>query len=391
MSPLANQTPTREALLDRCAALLPELRGRAAATEQLRRVPDENVAALVDSGLTKIAVPKTFGGLDVGYDLMLEVSIELAKACGSTSWCYSLWGAHAWLAGYMPIEAQQEVWADGAEVLLANVGFSRPGSALTPQPGGGYRLSGHWEFASGIDAAGWAMLSAQTPTGRTRVILPRADYTIEDTWHVMGLRGTGSKDIVVDDVFVPEHRVMHNMAEVGGTDFTAWEHHQQPQFRVPIAALLVWDLVTPAVGLAYAAIENFTERLSNTTGRFRSKDSTVVHLRLAEASAEADVARMLVLNDVREMLDKGARGEPFTPLEIARYQRDKNYAMKLSIQAVERLFGSSGGHSLFEDDPMQRIHRDVIAAGHRDGLVFDYGAQQFGKVALGLPADSMIG
>lgn len=190
---------TRKELLRRATDMVPVLNERAAHTEELRRIPNETVQDILSSGLYRIGVPHRFGGLDVAYGLILEAGAELGRGCGSTAWCYSLWSAHAWLVGHWPLEAQEEVFGDGPDVLCSS--SLNPGNYTLEPVTGGFRLSGQWEFSSGCDAAAWTMLGVDGADGRVWVLVPRSDYEIIDTWFVSGLQGTGSKDISVKDAF----------------------------------------------------------------------------------------------------------------------------------------------------------------------------------------------
>jgi 3-hydroxy-9,10-secoandrosta-1,3,5(10)-triene-9,17-dione monooxygenase len=378
---------TTEELLARALDLVPVLKGRAAQTEQLRRIPEETVRELLSSGLYRIGVPKRFGGLDVGYGLVLDVAAELGRGCASTAWCYCLWAAHAWLVGYWPRQAQEEVFGPSPDVICSsslNIGKSN-----TMAVEGGYRLSGRWEFSSGCDSASWLMLGVSGIGERNWVLVPRSDVEIVDTWFVSGLRGSGSKDIEVDDAFVPSHRVL-DVTTAGDSDWNGWELHHQARYRVPIPVLLGWDLVAPMVGIARGMMEEFIDRLAGTSGPGRTADSPAIHLRLSQASAEVDGARALLDQDINEILRKGRAGERFTPLERARFRRDKAFITQLCLGAVNRLFDLSGGHALFDSVALQRFHRDAQAVAHRDGLIMDLGGQQYGRVALGLDPDGPI-
>ena len=374
-------------LLQRAADMVPVLKGRAARTEEIRRIPNESVEDILSSGLYRIGIPKRFGGLDVAYGLILEAGAELGRGCGSTAWCYSLWSAHAWLVGHWPLKAQEEVFGDGPNVLCSSSLSS--GSAELEAIAGGFRLSGRWEFSSGCDAAGWLILGAEGPDGRNWVLLPRPDYEIVDTWFVSGLRGTGSNDIVVNDAFVPSHRVM-NMGRAGDGDWTGWEIHKQVRYCMPVTVLLGWDLVAPMIGIAQGMIDEFTARLIGTSGPGRTAESTAVQLRLSEASAEVDAARALLRHDIREIFEKARERGTFSSLERARYRRDKAFTTQLCLRSVNRLFDLSGGHALFDSVALQRFHRDAQAVAHRDGLIMDLGGQQYGRVAFGLEPEGRL-
>ena len=374
-------------LLTRASNLLPLLKDRAARTEEMRRVPDESVKALLDSELCRIGVPKMFGGLDVSYGLAIDVAAELGRGCPSTSWCYGLWAAHAWLVGYWPLQAQEEVYGDGPDVLCSS--SLNPGKSTCEPVAGGYRLSGRWEFSSGCDSASWVMVGAPNIGERTWVLVPRDDFEIIDTWFVSGLKGSGSKDISTHDAFVPHHRVLE-VSTAGVSDLSAWQLHGQARYRVPVSVLLGWDLVGPLVGIAQGMLDEFTARLAGTSGPGRTADSPAIHLRLSQASAEVDGARSVMEQDVKEILRKGEAEEPFSNLERARFRRDKAFITQLCLQAVNRLFELSGGHGLFDSVPLQRFHRDAQAVSHRDGLIMDMGGQDYGRVLLGLPPSGPI-
>jgi 3-hydroxy-9,10-secoandrosta-1,3,5(10)-triene-9,17-dione monooxygenase len=233
------------------------------------------------------------------------------------------------------------------------------------------------------------MLGAEGFEERTWVLVPRQDYEIVDTWFVSGLRGTGSKDIVVDNAFIPAHRVL-NVDRAGDGDWTGWELHGQDRYRMPIPVLLGWDLVAPMLGIAQGMIDEFTVRLAGTSGPGRTADSPAIHLCLSEASAEVDAARIFLRHDVSEMFEKARKAETFSPLDRARYRRDKAFITQLCLRSINRLFNLSGGHALFDSVALQRYHRDAQAVAHRDGLVMELGGQQYGRVALGLEPDGRI-
>ena len=369
-------------LLERASSLLPVLKDRAAHTEQLRRIPENSVEELLASQLIRIGVPKRFGGLNTSYGLAIEIAAELGRACPSTSWCYGLWAAHAWLVGFWPLPAQEEVYGDGPDAICSS--SLSPGKSTCEPVTGGYKLSGRWEFSSGCDSAGWVMLGAPNISDRAWVLVPRQDFEIVDTWFVSGLRGSGSKDIAVHDAFVPGHRVL-DVNSAGLSDLSAWETHGQGRYRVPVSTLLGWDLVGPMVGIAQGMLDEFTARLVGTSGPGRTADSPAIHMRLSQASAEIDAVRTMMMRDIAEILRKGESGEPFSMLERARFRRDKAFVTQQCLSAVNSLFDLSGGHGLFDSVPLQRFHRDAHAVAHRDGLIMDLGGQDYGRVLMGLP------
>jgi 3-hydroxy-9,10-secoandrosta-1,3,5(10)-triene-9,17-dione monooxygenase len=373
----------RDELLRRASQLVPVLKERAARTEKLRQIPPETVHDLVSSGLIRIGNPERYGGHAVDVDVAHEVGWELGRGCGSSAWCYSLWTVHNWWLGHFPEKAQEEFFASGPDTLFSS-GLNPAGGKAEPVDGG-LRISGRWGFSSGCDPATWAMVAipGPGPNGLIWLLIPRSDYDIVDTWFASGMRGSGSKDVVVKDAFVPAHRAL-DPNRAGDGDWTGWEVHRRLSYRVPLRCLTGWDLVAPIVGIAQGAVDEFAARLRGTSGPGRTADSVAAQLRLAEASAEVDAARTLHRHDIREMLDKAARGDEFTDGDRARYRRDKAFVAKLSVQVVNRLFEASGARAVLESEPMQRFHRDAHGASHHAALGWDVAAEQFGRHALGL-------
>ncbi len=207
-------------LRERAEALVPVLRERAAKTEALRRIPDETIADLHRSGLFRMVQPARVGGSELPYNALIELTSIVGRGCGSTAWVLNNLASHHWMVGYWPKEAQDEIWGPSPDALIGSA-FIFPGGRARKVKGG-YRLSGRWPFSSGIDASQWNMIAAVVPDEQTgaseyRVfLLPASDYTVIDTWYVSGLAGTGSKDVVVNDVFVPEHRTLPTEAGKGG-------------------------------------------------------------------------------------------------------------------------------------------------------------------------------
>jgi 3-hydroxy-9,10-secoandrosta-1,3,5(10)-triene-9,17-dione monooxygenase len=199
------------------------------------------------------------------------------------------------------------------------------------------------------------------------------------------MRGTGSKDIEVREAFVPEHRTI-DPSRAGDGEWTGWELHRRLSCRLPFRCMTGRDLAAPLIGIAQGAVDEFTSRLRGTSGPGRTADSVLVQVRWAEAAVEVDAARELLRRSIREILDKAEKGEEFTNLDRARYRRDKNLAVRLCVQAVDRLFEASGGRAIAEAEAMQRFHHDVNAGSHHQGLSWDAAAEDFGRQALGLPS-----
>jgi alkylation response protein AidB-like acyl-CoA dehydrogenase len=367
--------------LGRATRLVPVLKQRALETERLRRLPRETVQDLVASELIRLGVPNRFGGLGADYDEAYPVAAELARGCAAAAWCYSLWAVHNWMIGHLPERGQTEYFAGGPDMLCSSSFASTP-TVHSELRDDGVRLSGRWEFSSGCDHADWLLLGIGTPG--VLALVPRTDFRVIDTWYASGLCGSGSNDVVVDDAFVPAHRLL-NLDRAGVDDFTGWELHHRLTYRVPLRTMLAWDLVAPLLGIAQGAIDEFVRRIqAGETGAYMAR-SEVVQLRVAEASAEVEAARALMRYRLDRVLAKARCGEAFSDLERATVQRDRAFVVRLCVQAVNRLFDVSGGHALFLSEPLQRAHRDAQAVAHRAGLTLEVVGSNYGRIAMTVP------
>jgi 3-hydroxy-9,10-secoandrosta-1,3,5(10)-triene-9,17-dione monooxygenase len=368
--------------LRRASDLVPVLRERAAQAEQLRRVPPDSVRDLLVSGLIRIGNPDRFGGVGLDIDTAFAVSAELGRACGSTAWCYAVWTTHNWWLGHFPEQGQEEYFAGGPDTLSSSA--LNPANGTAERVSGGFRVSGRWTFSSGVDAADWVMVACgAAPDDRRWLLLPSVDFDVVDTWSASGLRGTGSNDVVVRDVFVPEHRTI-SPYRVGDSDRTGWNLHKRASYGVPLRVFTEWALAAPVIGMSQGVVDEFTSRARRGSGSGRATDSAALRLRLAKASAEVDTARTLHRADVQEILERAGRGGTFSPLERARYLRDASFTVSLCVRAANRLYEASGARAMMDAEPIQRLHRDIHAASHHQALNWDVAAEQFGRLALGL-------
>ncbi|MEV0460620.1 acyl-CoA dehydrogenase family protein, partial [Catellatospora methionotrophica] len=258
----------RDAVLERARALAPVLAQRAAQAERLRQVPAESVQDLLTAGLIRVGNPERFGGAGLDIDTAFAVADELGRGCGSTAWCYSVWAAHNWWLGHFPEQCQEEYFAAGPDTLFSSA--LNPAGGTAERVAGGYRVTGRWTFSSGCDAASWFMVACGPRSDERRwLLVPRAEGEIVDTWHAAGLRGTGSKDIVVRDVFVPEHRTI-NPNTAGDTDRTGWDLHKRASYAVPLKVFLEYAVAAPVIGMAQGMVDAFAARARRGSGPNRT-------------------------------------------------------------------------------------------------------------------------
>ena len=230
------------------------------------------------------------------------------------------------------------------------------------------------------------MLIGNAPEGAVLLMLPSTGCRIDDTWSVVGLRGSGSKDVVVDGALVPRYRAVSiNDVREGCTPGRAI--HDTPNYRIPMRSILSFTLSASVLGMAQGGLEVFSETIQGRVlGRTGGKcaESVGLQLRLAEADAELRAAQALLKRDCAEIFAKARDSQSFTLEERERCRRDQSYIAKLSVQAIDRVFEASAGRALFESHPLQRFYRDVHAASPHVSLAWDAPAEQFGKVRLGL-------
>ncbi len=385
-------SPDLSELLARARALVPSLREHAIETEKLRRVPDASIAALRQSGLFRLFQPARYGGIEAPARAFIEIGATLARGCGSTSWVLNNLVAHNWMLGYWPLAAQDDVWQARPDAVIGSAFVFPAGRA--EKVAGGYTLSGRWPFSSGIDASDWVMLAANIATGADKIepsffLVPRADTTTIDNWQVMGLSGTGSKDVACDTIFVPEHRVI--AAERGkGAPHPGSAVNPGPLYNLAWYALFGFVNGAAALGIAQGAVEEFTAdmkaRVTTNSGRSVA-DFASMQIRVAEAATLADAAEKLMLKDCDDAMAIAASGRQANNEEKARWRRDGAFAVRLTVRAVDILFAGAGGSAVAETHPLQRALRDIHAAQGHIGLNWDLNGTLYGRVALGLDPD----
>jgi 3-hydroxy-9,10-secoandrosta-1,3,5(10)-triene-9,17-dione monooxygenase len=357
---------TAEGVLDAVRDLLPALRERAQETEDARRVPDENVKGLQDAGFFRLLQPRRYDGIEASpVDFYRGVRL-VSGACGSTGWISSVLGVHPWQLAIYDDRAQQEVWGADPSTLVSS-SYAPMGRATAVE--GGYTFSGRWSFSSGCDHAQWVFLGGLiigdegTPVDFRTFLLPRSDYEIVDVWDTIGLRGTGSNDIVVKDAFVPEYRTLSFM-DTGRCYGPGQEVNDAPIYKLPFASVFSTSIAVPILGMAQGAYDAYVEwtkeRVRASTGT-KAVDDSFNQIRIAEAAAQLDAAVLQIERNINEQLGFVERGEQIPLALRIRTRRDQVNATGAGINAVDRLFESAGGRALRTGTPIQRFWRDAHA------------------------------
>ena len=373
----------------RAGALVPALRARAGSAEALREMPRETLDELHRAGLLRFHQPRRWGGMELPFVAIFDVPAELARGCASTAWNVANLGIHHWMLALYDERAQEEVWGQDPDALIAS-GIAYP-QGRGRRVDGGFVVSGFWNFSSGVDPAAWNMLAVTVRDGERVVdhrmcLVPRGDYEIVEDWQVLGMRSTGSKSVRATDVFVPEHRALCMYLARGGGEFPGARANPNPLYRVPLSALGSHCLAAAGVGNAQAAVEltidAVRERSTNYTG-VRMRDFQAVQLRVARAGAQVDAARLSVRADCIDAERIAQEGRAPALEDKLRFKRNVAWAMEQCTDAVDVLHALAGANGIYDRYPIQRLFRDQHALSAHIGFSWDAQGGPWALVAMG--------
>jgi alkylation response protein AidB-like acyl-CoA dehydrogenase len=382
--------PSDAGLVERVRAIQPLLREHALRSQQERRVTAEVVSALTDAGVYRMNVPRRYGGYQSRLSTQVEVLGEIAAGCGSTGFMALIQAGCSYIAALFPDEAQDEIFT-GPDV---RVGGTLIPDAVAVATDGGYVVDGTSAFATGCQNADWHLLTARVESvgGPPEVLwtaVPMADLEILDDWYVSGLAGSGSNSVVARNVFVPAHRVLPVGPLLGG-DFPSKANADDPFYRMPVLLLFCAWTAPNALGLARAALAEFTERIHRRgityTFHERQYEAGVTHLQAAEAAMKISCAELLTGEFVARIEAAARSGEPYTQADRARIRAQSGYTTRLCKEAVDIIASASGASSLHRDVPVQRAVRDLHALSLHSFVNPTTNLELYGRVLSGLDA-----
>ena len=370
------EKPTPEELVERARGLTAQLRKNAVACEAGRKMPEENYKSYLAADILNVCKPKDFGGYEYGWDVLCEIAYELGRGCGSSAWVYSVLAEHNQTAGTYPLEAQKDIWGENPDTLIAS---GNSPAADMERVDGGWKITGQLNYSSGCDYADWHLTGMAIGGNPLKILVPQSECEIIDNWHVVGLAGTGSKDIKMESVFIPDHRTIP-IPERGPL------FDKAAIFRIPQWSVNPFSLVAVTIGIAQGAIDGFIASMKERSSRFGSKvaEFQSIQLRLAESSAEVDAAKKIMLSDLKETMAFLEDNDQMPIEMMARNKRDMAYCPILATRAVDRIFYAAGAGGLFLSEDIQRSFRDVHAGNKQIALNWDINGTTYGKVALGL-------
>jgi 3-hydroxy-9,10-secoandrosta-1,3,5(10)-triene-9,17-dione monooxygenase len=383
---------TPDELLARAVALGPTLRQRAMLCEKLRRVPAETIADFAGARFFDVLKPRRHGGLELDPLTFLRLCIEVARHCGSSAWVLAVLGVHNWRLALFPDRAAADVWSappDQSSLIAA----STPTAGTVKRVDGGYRLSGRWPFASGVDHSGWVLVAGKVPltedgrggTFQYLFLVPRSDFAIEDNWHAAGLKGTGTNLVVIDDVFVPDYRASSE-ADTAMLRLDPASSSTGPLYRYPWGLILAYAIAAPAVGMALAAHDHYVDFVkARLVGSRRDvRGDPHAHLLIARNRTALDSVEAKLRQNFEDMAERIARGGEL-PMDVrARCRWEASWMTESCATVTRAVFEAMGATAVFDDHPVQRLFRDVhVLKAHRINNSESTG-ENFGRLQVGL-------
>jgi 3-hydroxy-9,10-secoandrosta-1,3,5(10)-triene-9,17-dione monooxygenase len=374
----------------RAREIVPTLRERAERTEDARMLLRENEQLLHETGLFRFHQPKAFGGMELDFVAIFDIPAEIARGCPSTAWNVGNLATHHWMLGYWEPETQHE-WDANPDALIASSIALAAGRGRKVD--GGFVVSGRWPFSSGVDNSDWNMLAVTIYDGDKAVdwrlcLVPKSDYEIIDTWYAMGMAGTGSKDVAVNDLFVPERRALALARTRGGYEHPGAAINRSALFGIPIIGAAGIPLSPASIGAAEGAYELFLAAMGKRVGTYtgaKVADFQAVQIKVARARVLIDSGRALSRNASIALQEMSARGEVPDLATKLRFRAQSAFAVNQAREAVETLWSGYGAQGLYTRDPLQRHLRDVIAMNQHFSFNFDIAGSAFGLHALGGP------
>jgi 3-hydroxy-9,10-secoandrosta-1,3,5(10)-triene-9,17-dione monooxygenase len=377
--------------LQRARSLVSLLADNAEMTEQLGRTPPVLMDAIREAGIFRILRPARFGGYAQRPELLFDVCAVLAEGCMSTAWVVANLAVHDLYLALWPLSVQEDVWSD-PDALIGST-FVFPAARATAAEGG-YIVNGRWPFSSGIHPCQWTINGALVvsehgaPPTQRYFLLKSDQYEILDTWHVVALRGTGSADVSAKDAFVPDERTVGYVDLLQGRA-PGLSVYGEPTVRFPFSVMGGFVLLSAIYGAARGALNRFVAdagtRITKSSGKGLAAEPTF-QSKVAEAAVLLDTVEAVARRRFADTDAIIARGEGFTGRNAFRLRRDASFCAKLVVQAVDIIFGLSGGSALYVSNPVQRVWRDVHGGAAHIVFQWDVHGVASGRVELGLPS-----
>ena len=383
---------TKQELIARAEALAPGIAARAAETDANRAIADETVRDFIDAGFFATLAPKAYGGLELGFDTFAEVVRRISAASPSVGWVASFLMGSAWRALTFPRAAQEEMYGGRNHVLIA--GAAAPIREVR-RTEGGYVISGRTAWNSASSHADWFTLNGLlVEDGAAPQLLifalPRADVTIVDTWHIMGMQGTASNDVVVEELFVPAHRTADFTLALAGRS-AGHALHANPMYNLPFLPFAMNEVLPVIVGTHRGAVDALVERTRARQGTIsgaRATDKVAAQIRMARGLARAQAAEVLLEAFVARNM--AAREEAGAIIDRSEMKMTAALITELCLDSVNDMARGVGGDSFRAEAAFQRYFRDLNVVARHAFLDLDTAGETYGKLILGLPINDPL-
>lgn len=387
-STASEDSSVRWQLIEQCRALSSKLAANVAHAERERRVALDNIAALADAQLLRLAVPRRYGGLETNLRTMVDVSSCLAESCGSTAWVVANLNLCSWLASLLTTRGQDEIFGVNPDARIA--GAFAPSTQIRRVDGGAV-VSGRWYYCSGAAFADWGLVGLLELAEDGEVVdqyfsfIPVRELAVEETWFTVGMRGTASNCFVAKEVFIPSHRMLSVLQALKGNYPS--EHKSEVLYRSPFSAFLPLSLTGPLLGLGRAALRYVLDaaprRAIASTIFKQQSESTAFQLQVSEAAMKLDTAELHVHRAVAQVDEAAVCSQQLDLKMRARIRADAAYAANHVTDAINTLVTAHGAGSFAESNPLQQIWRDANIAANHAALLPAVGLEVYGKALLG--------
>lgn len=376
-------------LIARARDLVPVLRARAAQAEQECHVPAETIRDFQDAGLFRVLQPKSWGGYEMDPETFYAVQMTLAEGCMSSAWVYGVVAVHNWQLALFDPQAQADVWGENPATLISS--SYMPKAQVTPVDGG-YRISGRWGFSSGVDHCDWVFLGGLVPAADGKgppdyrtFLVPRADFTVLPVWDTLGLRGTGSHDVVVENAFVPAYR-SHRSKDGFAATSPGLKLNDAPLFTLPFGQIFVRAVSSSSIGALQGALDDFRGYATNKVSSndfSRTADDPSAQLIAAETAAAIDEMKMTLFRNFGVLMDQAKAGQPFDLDQRLLFRFQSGQIVDRCAQLISRLFYACGAQGVYRSSPIARAFVDIHTGRTHVANNPDKVGRNFGGVLLG--------
>ncbi|MCP1471772.1 3-hydroxy-9,10-secoandrosta-1,3,5(10)-triene-9,17-dione monooxygenase [Sphingobium sp. OAS761] len=392
----ALKRPTTAGLVEQAARLVPVLRERAAECEAGNKVPADTIRDFQDAGFFKILQPTRYGGYEMDVETFYQVQMKVAEGCMSSAWVLGVVAVHNWQLALFAPQAQEDVWGEDPSTLISS--SYMPRAQVTPVEGG-YRITGRWGFSSGVDHCDWAFLGGLVKDPETgepdfwTFLVPRGDFQVLPIWNTIGLGGTGSHDVTVDDAFVPAYRTHRSKDGFAATNPGA-KVNPGALYKLPFGQVFVRAVSSSSIGALQGALDLFLEigarRVSNNSGASATGDPDVQML-IAETQSAIDEMKTMLFRNFAHLNDRARRGEQADLETRLRFRFQSAQIATRCCELISRIYYSGGADGIYRGNPIARAFCDIHTGRTHVANNPNSVGRNYGKVALGQPnTDSFI-